>query len=96
MFTILCVCVFLMDLTVFELSIYLKISILFINMYNIFIIFHCLSSEININKSLFIFDCAVSLILHELFPRCPEPGLRFIVVCGFLIVVAFPVAEHRV
>ena len=85
-----------MDLTVFELSIYLKISILFINMYNIFIIFHCLSSEININKYLFIFDCAGSLLLHELFPRCPEPGLLFIVVCGFLIVVAFPVAEHRV
>ena len=84
-----------MNLTVFELSIYLKISILFINMYNIFITFHCLSSEININKY-FIFDCAGSLLLHELFSRCPEPGLLFIVVCGFLIVVAFPVVEHRV
>ena len=84
-----------MDLTVFELSSYLKISILFINMYNIFITFHCISSEININKYLFIFDSAGSLLLHELFSRCPEPGLLFIEVHRLLIVVASLVAEHK-
>ena len=39
---------------------------------------------------IFIFGCAGSSLLHVLFPSCESGG----VLCGLLIAVASPVAEH--
>ena len=35
-----------------------------------------------------------ALLLHGLFSSCREWGLFFTAVCGFLIAVASPIAEH--
>jgi len=40
------------------------------------------------------FGCGEPLLLRGLFSSCREQGLFFIVVCGFLIAVASPIAEH--
>ena len=44
-------------------------------------------------KSVFIYFCAVSLLLHGLFSSCGGHALA--VVCGPFIVTGSPVAEHR-
>ena len=46
-------------------------------------------------KDLFIFGCAGSLLLCVGFLYCGEWGLVFILLRGFIVVVASFVGEHR-
>ena len=46
-------------------------------------------------KFLLLWLCWAFLALPRLFSSCGEPGLLFLIVPGFLIVVASLVTEHR-
>ena len=46
------------------------------------------------NKFIYFGPCWVFVAAYGLFSSCGEQGLLFVAVCGLLIVVASPVAEH--